>query len=303
MYLRALKGGFPNMRAIWSGSVNFGLVNIPVQLYPGTSRKDVQFHLLHSVCHTPIQYRKFCPTCNRELEADEIVRGFEYQKGRYVILTDEDFAGVDIEMTRTVDILDFVKLAEVDPIYYDKSYYLGPNTGAEKAYALLAESLGKSQLVAIARLVVRNKQQLATVRVREGVLVLETMFFADEIRSIKEIPGVPVKVKATDKELELALGLVGNMTSTFQPEKYHDEYREKLLEIIQRKAAGEEVVVPEVAEKKAEVIDLMAALKESMEKIKAQQKSGRSQSARPSKVAKTKPPRRATSARRTAVRS
>lgn len=269
------------MRAIWSGSISFGLVNIPIQLFPGTVHKDVQFHLLHEKCHTPVQYRKFCPKCNRELEADEIVKGFEYQKGKYVIINEEDFAAVDIEMTRSIDILDFVKLDEVDPIYYEKSYYLGPNAGAEKAYSLLVESLEKSKQVAIARLVIRNKQHLATIRVREGALVLETMFFADEIRNISEIPGLPVRVKATEKELELALGLVNSMTATFGPERYHDEYREKLMSIIEKKAAGEEVVVPELVEKEAKVIDLMSALKESMEKIRSEQK------------AKAKTPRRA----------
>lgn len=259
------------MRAIWSGSISFGLVNIPIQLFPGTVHKDIQFHLLHAECHTPVQYKKFCPAHNRELEADEIVKGFEYQRGKYVIVTDEDFAAVDIEMTRSIDILDFVKLDEVDPIYYEKSYYLGPNTGAEKAYSLLVESLERSRQVAIARLVVKNKQHLATIRVREGALVLETMFFADEIRKVNEIPGLPVKVKATEKELDLALGLVNSMTSAFDPEKYRDEYREKLMAIIQKKAAGEEVVVPEVVEKEAKVIDLMSALKESIEKIKSEQ--------------------------------
>jgi DNA end-binding protein Ku len=272
------------MRAIWSGSISFGLVNIPIQLFPGTVHKDIQFHLLHAECHTPVQYKKFCPTHNRELEADEIVKGFEYQRGKYVIVTDEDFAAVDIEMARSIDILDFVKLEEVDPTYYEKSYYLGPNAGAEKAYSLLVESLERSRQVAIARLVVKNKQHLATIRVREGALVLETMFFADEIRRVNEIPGLPVKVKATEKELDLALGLVNSMTSTFNPEKYHDEYREKLMTIIQRKAAGEEVVVPEMAEKEAKVIDLMSALKESIEKIK----SGQAAKAGPSRRAQAK---------------
>ncbi|HHY37128.1 MAG TPA: Ku protein [Firmicutes bacterium] len=250
------------MRPLWKGALSFGLVNIPVRLYAATESKGLKFRFLHEPCLTPIKYQKHCPTCGREVPPEEIVRGYEYQRGRFVIIREEDLERIPVKTTRSIDILDFVSLTEIDPVYYDRTYYLEPAEGGEKAYALLLQAMEGAGRVAIARIVIRNKESLAAVRVREGCLVLETMFWADEIRSPAEL-NLPRQPELHEKEIQMARSLIENLSAPFVPDKYGDEYRRALLEVIEAKIEGEEVVGVE-PEPVGKVVDLMAALEESI---------------------------------------
>ncbi|NLY92136.1 MAG: Ku protein [Firmicutes bacterium] len=252
------------MRTLWKGAISFGLVNIPVKMYTATERKDLHFHQLHATCKTPIQYRKFCPTCQVEVNPEELVRGYEYEKGKYVILRDEDFQLLPGENTKTIDILDFVDLAEIDPVYFDRSYYLGPNPGGEKAYALLKQAMAETGKIAIARVMIRTKTVLACIRGWDQLLVMETMFFPDEIRAPELITAEFKEVKLHPNEISMATSLIGNLSAPFDPEKYTNEYRSKLMEMIQAKIAGEEVAVPDAPET-GKVVDLMEALRASLQ--------------------------------------
>ncbi|MDA8211157.1 MAG: Ku protein [Clostridia bacterium] len=257
------------MRSMWKGAISFGLVNIPVKLYTATEKKDIKFNYLHSVCKTPVQYQKVCPACQREVPMEEIVRGYEYQKGKYVIIAEEDLENLPAATTRAVEILDFVDLAEIDPLYYDKSYYLAPNDGGQKAYALLKKAMEDTGKIAIAKVVIRSKQSLAAIRVHEDALVMETMFFPEEIRSAKLLPELNYKADLHDNELKMAISLINNLAASFEPEKYTDEYRAALMEVIQAKIAGEEVTVPAQAPA-GKVVDLMEALKASIQLAKTE---------------------------------
>ncbi len=257
------------MRTLWKGAISFGLVNIPVKMYTATERKDIHFNQLHATCKTPIQYRKFCPACQKEVGPDELVRGYEYEKGRYVILRDEDFERLPGENTKTIDILDFVDLAEIDPVYFDRSYYLAPNPGGEKAYNLLKQAMAETGKIAIARVMIRAKTVLACLRQWEKLLVMETMFFPDEIRTPELLATEIKEVELHPNEISMANSLIGNLSTSFQPEKYTNEYRSKLMEVIQAKIAGEEVAVP-TAPETAKVVDLMEALRASLQATEAQ---------------------------------
>jgi DNA end-binding protein Ku len=259
------------MRTLWKGAISFGLVNIPVKMYTATERKDIHFNQLHATCKTPIQYRKFCPVCQKEVGADELVRGYEYEKGRYVILRDEDFELLPGENTKTIDILDFVDLAEIDPVYFDRSYYLGPNPGGEKAYNLLNQAMQETGKIAIAQVMIRTKTVLACLRPWERLLVMETMFFPDEIRAPELLTSEFKAVELHPNEVSMANSLIGNLSTSFDPGKYTNEYRSKLMEVIQAKIAGEEVAVP-TAPETAKVVDLMEALRASLEATEAQKK-------------------------------
>ncbi|HEX3031340.1 MAG TPA: Ku protein [Bacillota bacterium] len=260
------------MRSMWKGAISFGLVNIPVKLYTATEKKDIKFNYLHSVCQTPVQYKKICPHCNREVPMEEIIRGYEYEKGKYVIIAEEDLENVPAVTTRAVEILDFVDLAEIDPLFYDKSYYLAPGEGGQKPYALLKRAMEDTGKIAIARVVIRSKQALAAIRVHEDALVLETMFFPDELRSAKYISELDFTADLHDNELKMAVSLIENLAAPFQPEKYTDEYRAALQQVIQGKIAGEEVTIPAPAAG-GKVVDLMEALRASIQLAK-EEKSG-----------------------------
>lgn len=252
------------MRALWRGAISFGLVNIPVRLYAATERKDLKFSYLHEPCKTPIRYRKYCPTCVREVEMDEIVRGYEYEKGQYVIMNEEDFERVPVATTRTVDIVDFVSLAEIDPIYFDKTYFLEPGEGGQKAYALLRKAMTESGRIALAKVAIRAKETLAAVRVYDDrLLVMETMFWPDEIRSYAELTGIDEHPHLHEKEVQMAEMLISNLATDFQPEKYTDEYRQALLDIIRSRIEGQEVYRA-AAPQPEKVIDLMEALRASV---------------------------------------
>jgi DNA end-binding protein Ku len=256
------------MRTIWKGVISFGLVSIPIRLFPATEQKDIKFRYLHKPCQAPVHYRRVCSACGQEVDQDDIVRGYEYEKGRYVIINEEDLEKIPDERTRSIDIVDFVNLEEIDPIYYDKTYYLAPGDVGEKAYALLWRAMSETGKIAVARVVIRNKESLAVIRgLKNNILVMETIYYPDEIRGTRLLPGLEREVKLHDNELKMARELIENLATKFQPEKYDDQYRKKMLELIHAKIAGEEVAVPEVAAR-GKVVDLMEALRASVEMAK-----------------------------------
>jgi DNA end-binding protein Ku len=250
-------------RAIWTGSISFGLVNVPVRMYSAIDERDVRFHLLHEKDDSRIGYDKVCKKEGKPIPDDEIVKGYEVSEGKYVYLTDEDLEAAAGESYRSIDIQDFVDADEVDPIYFERSSYLGPAEGAEKPYALLVRAMEESGLVGIVTYVMRDKQQLGCVRVRDGMIVLEKMFFADEIRPTKGIR--PRKATVPKQELEMALDLIDRFRGPFEPEKYEDTYREALLEVIDRKRKGKDVHAEAEPERGDEPADLLEALRESVE--------------------------------------
>src|SRR5262245_7433720 len=252
------------MRAIWSGTISFGLVSVAVRMYSATESKELRFHFLHKDDLKPIGYDKVRKDTGESADPDDVVRGFEIAKGKYVPIEDEDLDRLDIELTHSIDICDFVDLNEIDPIYYRKAYYLLPQDGAEKPYRLLARALDETQKVGIAKVVIRNKQHLAALRPYDGVLVLETMYYADEIRKPENVNGTARVQKA---EVDMAKSLIENLSADFKPEKYDDTYRKELLALIRRKAKGAKLSEPKEAEE-AEVVDLMAALRESVKETK-----------------------------------
>jgi DNA end-binding protein Ku len=253
------------MRAIWSGTISFGLVSVPVRMYSATESKELRFHFLHKKDLKPIGYDKVRKDTGKHVDPDDVVRGFEIEKGRYVPIEDEDLDRLDIELTHSIDILDFVDLEEIDPIYYRKAYYLLPQDGAEKPYRLLARALEETGKVGIAKVVIRNKQHLAALRPYEGVLLLETMYYSDEVRKPERVDGSSTRVQKA--EVEMAKSLVENLSDDFDPKKYDDTYRKELLGLIRAKAKGAKLPEP-AEEEEAEVVDLMAALRESVEETK-----------------------------------
>ncbi len=252
---------------MWKGSISFGLITIPVKLYAATESKDVRFNLLHEACRTPIRYRKWCPRCEQDVGSDELVKGYEYDRGRYVIVEPEDLDSLPIAAARTLDIVDFVRLEEIDPVYFDRTYYLEPGEGAQKAYALLRRAMEQTGRIAIARVVIRARESLAAIRVfKEGVLAVETMHFPDEVRSPAGLTGI-VEPELREEEIEMAVNLVSNLSGAFDPTKFQNEYREALLQLIQAKVAGDEFVqVAARAPEAGRVVDLMEALRASIRK-------------------------------------
>jgi DNA end-binding protein Ku len=255
-------------RSIWSGTISFGLVSVPVKMVTATESKELRFHFLHKKngSYAPIGYDKIDKESGESVDPDEIVRGFEIDKGQYVELTDEDLDRLDIELTHSIDILDFVDLDDIDPIYFRKAYYLLPEPGAEKPYKLLVEALDQTGKVGIAKVVIRNKQHLAALRTYDGMLVLETMYYDDEVRKPAELGDVG-DVKVRDAEVKMAKALVENLSGSFDPTKYGDEYRKELLDLIHAKAEGAPLPARE-EEKTGEVVDLMEALRASVEQTK-----------------------------------
>src|SRR5918992_2303300 len=252
-------------RSIWSGAISFGLVNVPVKLYSAVSRKTVRFHQLHEKDGARIQQKRFCSQEEEEVPWEEIVKGYEIGPDRYVMITNEELDAVEPKKTRTIDIEDFVDLDEIDPIYYDHPYYLAPGTGAAKPYKLLLDAMKDANKVAIARVVIRSKEALTAIRPMGDVLAMSTMLFHDEVvpaDSLDEVDTVQ-EADTTKRELEMARQLIESLSSDFDPSKYRDEYREAVLEMIERKAEGEEIVL-QPAEEPEPVPDLMAALEASV---------------------------------------
>jgi DNA end-binding protein Ku len=253
-------------RAIWSGAISFGLVNVPVKLFSATSPKSVRFHQLSSKTGARIRQKRVDPTTDEEVPYEDIVKGYEITPDRYVLISTEELEALDPKATRTIDIEEFVDLADIDPIYYDHSYYLAPAAGGAKAYRLLVDAMRESGKVGIGRVVLRSKQQLCALRPTGEALTLSTMLFGDEVLSpdrLDELESVN-EAEASERELTMAQQLIDSLSSDFEPEKYHDEYRERVLDLIERKAAGEEIAIQPQAEEPAAAPDLMAALEASL---------------------------------------
>jgi DNA end-binding protein Ku len=250
-------------RSIWSGTISFGLVSIPVRMVGAVSEHALHFNLLHRKDSSPIGYEKVCKKEGKEVPDDEIVKAYEVTKGKYVELDDEDFEAARTEGYHTFDISDFVEVDEIDPIYFERSYYLVPQDGGEKVYTLLVRAMEDAGLAAVGTFVMREREHLGCLRIRDGVIVLERMYFADEIRPTDELR--PSRARVSKDELEMATALIDRFTGSFDPSKYSDTYTEKLLDVIKRKQKGETVQVehPEPAEE--ETPDLMSALRASIE--------------------------------------
>ncbi|MEV1328232.1 Ku protein [Micromonospora costi] len=257
------------MRAIWKGAVSFGLVSIAVKLYSATEEKDIRFHQVHREDGGRIRYKRTCSICGEEVTYDDIAKGYDIGGGEMVILTDEDFAELPLSTSRAIDVLEFVPAEQVDPILYNKAYFLEPDGSATKPYVLLRNALIDSERVAIVKVALRQREQLATLRVREGVLLLNTMLWPDEVRK-PDFGFLDEDLKVRPPELAMASSLIDSMTGDFEPDAFTDDYRAALQEVIDAKVEGREVVQPEeVEEAPAAAVDLMAALKASVERAKA----------------------------------
>lgn len=258
-------------RSIWKGAVSFGMVSIPVKLYTATDNKDISFRQLHQECGSRLKQLRWCPVCEREVEWGEVARGYEYAKEQHVILTDEDFGKLPLPSKHTIELAAFVKAEEIDPVFYEKSYYLEPEDVGRKPFALLMRALREKQLTAVAKIAIRNKESLCALRPYNGTLMMETLFYPDEISVQKggEMPQVDV----SERELTMAFSLIDLMSEPFQPEQYGDQYRRALTEIIEAKLQGTEIVEAPAAPE-GKVVDLMAALRASVEAAKERRQAG-----------------------------
>ena len=252
-------------RPIWSGTVSFGMVSIPVKLFTGTGETDISFNQLHDECKSRVKYVKWCPVHDRAVESDEIVKGYQYSKGRYVILTEEDFEKLPVPSKHTIDVTRFVEIEEIDPVYYDKAYYLEPDEAGVKPYTLFMKALQKKKMVAIAKIAIHQKEHICSLRAVKGTLVLDTLYYPEEVRVDldKNLPDV----KVGEKEIEMAEQLIDLLAGEFKPEEYEDEYRKALMGLIEAKMQGEEIVEAPAAPE-AKITDLMEALRASVEAAK-----------------------------------
>src|SRR5450432_1189937 len=256
------------MRAIWKGSISFGLVNIPIALYPATRKEELKFRLLRGSDLSPVNYKRVAEKDGREVPWDQIVKGYEYEKGKFVVLNEKDFQRVDLEATQTVDIQDFVDLDQIDPMFFSKPYYLEPQKGGDKAYVLLRNALAATNRVGIAKVVIKTRQYLAGVKALKHALVLELMHFAEELSDAEKLK-VPKSLEPGKRETEMAKALVDSMTAKWNPEKYKDDYRDALLEVIEEKveSGGKELEEkPKEKRPSSKVIDLVAVLQQSLAK-------------------------------------
>ncbi|MBA2793355.1 MAG: Ku protein [Thermoleophilaceae bacterium] len=306
-------------RAIWSGAISFGLVNIPVKLYSAVSKKTVRFHQLDAKTGSRISQKRVNPQTGEEVPYEQLVKGYELSPDRFVVITPEELEAIEPKKTRTIDIEDFVDIADIDPIYYDHPYYLAPGTGAAKSYALLLQAMEDSGKVGIARVVIRSKEQLVALRPRGEVMTMETLLFGDEVVDPGAIGDLPdsSEVKASEREVDMARQLIASLASDFDPSKYQDTYREAVLGMIERKADGEEIAIQPDEEEPAAVPDLMAALEASIAGAKRQggsskpkevksesSKNGSSKngSSTKSSTAKKKPAAKKSAAKKTAAK-
>lgn len=252
-------------RSIWSGAISFGLVNVPVKLYTAVRSKDVRFHQLHEKDGSRIKQKRFCEAEDKEVPYEEIVKGYELGGGQYVMIDPDELDALDPEATHTIDIEDFVELEDIDPLFYDNSYYMVPDERGGKAYRLLLEAMRDANRVGIATVVMRTKQYLVAVRPVGDALVMSTMNFADEVVPQEDLEGLPTgRAQVSERELKMAQQLIESLATDFDPDKYRDTYRERVLDLIEQKAAGKEIVAPAAPERKAPVVDLMAALEASL---------------------------------------
>ena len=256
-------------RALWTGSISFGLVNVPVRLYSAVSEHKLHFHFVHEKDESPIGYQKICKKEDKPVSDKEIIKAFEYRKGEYVYMEDEDFEAARVEGYKTIEITDFVPYSDIDPIYFAKTYYVGPDRGAEKTYSLLVRVMEDTDLAAIAKFVMRDRQYLGALRVREGTITLEQLYFADEIRAVKEIR--PKRQRVDESELQMAQQLIDSFSGDWKPEKYSDTYRDALRSIIEARRKGKEVHVAAEPEEERPA-DLLEALRASVEASKRGQR-------------------------------
>jgi DNA end-binding protein Ku len=274
-------------RSIWTGTISFGLVTVPVKMYSAVSRKTVRFHQLNKATGARIQMRRVDPSTGEEVAYEDIVKGYEMSPDRYVLVEPDELDALDPKKTKTIDIQDFVDLAEIDPIFYDHPYYLAPGTGGAKPYRLLLEAMRETGKVGIAKVVIRSKEQLVALRPMDGdVLGMATMIFADEVVDPRRIDELPDEddVEVNDRELKIAKQLVDSLAADFEPDKYKDTYRDEVLSLIERKAAGEEIAVQPQVEEPAPVPDLMAALKASLDAVRSGDEKGNGAAAKPKKA-------------------
>jgi DNA end-binding protein Ku len=275
------------MRAIWKGAVSFGLVSISVKLYSATEEKDIRFHQVHRKDGGRIRYKRTCSVCGEEVGYDDIAKGYDLGGGEMIVLTDEDFAELPLNTSRAIDVLEFVPAEQVDPILYNKAYYLEPEGAATKPYVLLRDALENTDRVAIVKVALRQREQLATLRVRDGVMVLNTMLWPDEVRK-PDFDFLDEDVEARPAELAMAGSLIESMAGEFEPDKYTDNYREALQEVIDAKVAGREVVQPEeAAPAPSAAVDLMAALRASVERAREARGEAADEGATPISAAKS----------------
>ena len=264
------------MQAIWRGAINFGLITIPVRVFSATEEKSVRFHMLHKDDNGRIRFNRTCEECGQtRLGRDDFARGYEYEKGASVVFTDEEIRNIaeQVDTSHTVEVVNFVPAAQIDPVLYMRSYYLAPDEIGTKAYSLLRKALADTDRVAIAKVAIRDKERLATLRVRDKVLVLETMYWPDEIRE-PAFPELDKDGDVREQELEMATSLIENMTEDFDPDAYHDTYRELLLKAVEQKIEGREIVAPAASDEGApEVVDIMDALRKSIEQTKGRKKA------------------------------
>jgi DNA end-binding protein Ku len=252
------------MHTVWKGAISFGLVHVPVKMFSATEEKDIHMRYIHKDCTTPLSYVRKCQHCDREVEWEEITKGYEYEPGRFVLFEKDELERLNGEINKEIKILDFVDLTEIDPIYFQKTYYLAPSETGANAYNLLLSAMRDTGKIGIAKVSIRSKSSLAAIRIVDNCIAMETIFYPDEIRPVAQVPGLPEQVTTNEKELDMAKMLIEQLSSPFEPEKYNDNYREALLEAIHHKVAGEEIqVAPE--QKQTNVIDLMAALQASLE--------------------------------------
>lgn len=253
-------------RAIWSGAINFGLVSVPVKMYTAVKPKDIAFHQVDEKTGARIRYKRVSEKSGREVPYEQIAKGFEVSDDEYVVIEPKELDKLTPEKTHTIDIEDFVELEQIDPIYYQTTYFLTPDTGGDKAYTLLLKAMKDSEKVAIGRVVIRTKEYLAAIRPYDRALALETMYFPDEIVSDASIPGLPKQQRTADREMKMAKQLIDSLSNDFDPDKYHDEYRKRVQGLIKKKAKGETITIHEEGKETKKVVDLIEALKASVEK-------------------------------------
>lgn len=255
------------MHTVWKGAISFGLVHVPVKMFSATEDKDISMRYIHKVCGSPLAYVRKCPSCEVEVQWEDITKGYEYEKGKFVLFEKEELEALNDASNRTITIIDFVDLTEIDPIYFQKTYYLSPDQAGGNAYQLLMKAMHDTGKIGIAKVSIRSKSSLAAIRVLEDCLSMETIFYPDEIRPVSQVPGLPENQNVNEKELTMAKLLIEQLSTPFEPEKYTDDYRNKLVELINHKVAGEEIKIAP-AKPEANVMDLMAALQASIEAVK-----------------------------------
>ncbi|ALP35726.1 Ku protein [Paenibacillus sp. IHB B 3084] len=255
------------MHTVWKGAISFGLVHVPVKMFSATEDKDISMRYIHKECGSPLSYVRKCPVCDKEVEWEEIGKGYEYEKGKFVMFDKEELEQISGQADKNIVILDFVDLQEIDPIYFQKTYYLSPDQAGSNAYKLLMNAMKDTEKIGIAQISIRSKSSLAAIRVLDECLAVETMFYPDEIRPVSQVPNLPGQEEVKEKELTMAKMLIEQLSTPFDAAKYTDQYRERLLDLIQHKVAGEEIRIAP-SQPQTNVVDLMAALQASIEAVK-----------------------------------